>query len=690
MNCIETSKNRHLPTLCLNMIVKNESKIILRLLESVVSIIDCYCICDTGSTDNTCELIKSYFDEKNINGIIVTENFQNFAYNRNVALKNCMGMSDYILLMDADMILKHNNFDKSMLHLYDCFYVLQGNNDFYYQNARIIKNSAEYEYIGVTHEYLSTPQNAKIGKMGKNTLFILDYGDGGSKQDKFERDIALLLDGLQNEPTNVRYYFYLANSYKDSCKFEEAIQMYKKRIELGGWDQEVWHSYYSIGICYKNMNKPENAIFYWLEAYNFLPKRVENLYEIICYYRIHSKHKLGYIFYEIAKDAIENATDKDTYLFLQNDIYTYKIEYEYTILAAYLGIQDINDEIITILNNSSDININRNLLQNMKFYKFMPTPLTVFNMSNATIKNINNTLTKFNSSSSCLIPNKDVGYTMNVRYVNYTISQDGSYLNCDKHIVTLNKCVTLDNNFNILNEKWIPFEFEDRRYIGIEDVRIFPTAIGESIDTVRIIGVGYHKNDTIGIVCGFYNTEENKFIYNEIKPDFTNNDCEKNWVFVDYKDDAHIIYNWHPLQICKIDDAQKVLTFVEQKQMPNIFKIARGSTCGYKFVKVINVDNINDNSGISFTTDETEIWFIVHLVSHETPRHYYHMFVVFDEKMNLLRYSAPFAFEGHSIEYCLSLVVENERVIVNYSDWDRTTKIAIYDKIYIDSIIKYS
>jgi len=37
-------------TICLNMIVKNESKIIKRLFDSVLSIIDCYCICDTGST----------------------------------------------------------------------------------------------------------------------------------------------------------------------------------------------------------------------------------------------------------------------------------------------------------------------------------------------------------------------------------------------------------------------------------------------------------------------------------------------------------------------------------------------------------------------------------------------------------------------------------------------------------------
>ena len=58
--------NKTHPTLCLNMIVKNESKIITRLFDSVISIIDCYCICDTGSTDNTIELIKNYFLEKNI------------------------------------------------------------------------------------------------------------------------------------------------------------------------------------------------------------------------------------------------------------------------------------------------------------------------------------------------------------------------------------------------------------------------------------------------------------------------------------------------------------------------------------------------------------------------------------------------------------------------------------------------
>ena len=55
--------------------------------------------------------------------------------------------------------------------------------------------------------------------------------------------------------------------------------------------------------------------------------------------------------------------------------------------------------------------------------------------------------------------------------------------------------------------------------------------------------------------------------------------------------------------------------------------------------------------------------------------------------MKLLRYSAPFKFSDNPIEYCLSIIVENERVLINYSTWDRTTQIAIYDKNYLEDII---
>ncbi len=71
-----------LPKLALNMIVKNESKIITRLFDSLVGIIDCYCICDTGSTDNTVQLIGEYFAARQIPGRVIVEPFKNFEHNR--------------------------------------------------------------------------------------------------------------------------------------------------------------------------------------------------------------------------------------------------------------------------------------------------------------------------------------------------------------------------------------------------------------------------------------------------------------------------------------------------------------------------------------------------------------------------------------------------------------------------------
>jgi tetratricopeptide (TPR) repeat protein len=683
------------PTLCLNMIVKNESKIITRLFDSVINIIDCYCICDTGSTDNTVELIKTYFENKNIPGKIVNEPFKNFAHNRNFALKSCLNMSDYVLLMDADMILKIINFNKKTLSNFDSFYILQGNDDFYYQNLRIIKNNGLFSYVGVTHEYISTPSNNKLLHITKEELFITDYGDGGCKSDKFERDVRLLTNGIIEEPKNSeRYHFYLANSYHDAGNFEKAIDIYEKRIKIGGWEQEIWYSYYRIGLCYKKLGKISYAIYNWLAAYDFLPIRIENLYEIVNHYRNTSKSKLAGHFYDMAQVVLKKNEDRDNFLFLHNDVYTYKLEYEFTIFALYIGINNINDQVVKILNKCNDGSINNNLFSNMKFYKDILKPTQVINFGNSVSKNINNENVVLNSSSSCLIQNpfeNKNGYLMNIRYVNYLINNNGNYLNCDKHIITQNKYLELSKDFKIINENFLEFNFEDRRYIGVEDIRFFYDSYSNKM---QFIGTGYHKNNTIGIVAGDYNTSENKLSsIVEIKP-FCQSNCEKNWVFIDYNKSINVVYKWHPLQICKINKEKELLELIETKEMPKIFSHARGSTCGFTYTKKIslagNNNNNNNNVNIDITFDETEIWFVLHMVSYESPRHYYHIITVFDESMNLLRYSAPFKFHTEPIEYCLGLVVEDDRVLITYSVWDRETKLGIYDKKYIDSIIKYN
>lgn len=91
-------------TICLNMIVKNESAIIEETLQNILDHIpiDYWVISDTGSTDNTIPIIESFFKRRNVPGEIHRDAWVNFGHNRNIALKKCHGKSDYVFFFDAD------------------------------------------------------------------------------------------------------------------------------------------------------------------------------------------------------------------------------------------------------------------------------------------------------------------------------------------------------------------------------------------------------------------------------------------------------------------------------------------------------------------------------------------------------------------------------------------------------------
>jgi hypothetical protein len=110
---------------------------------------------------------------------------------------------DYILLIDADMILSVNPlispeaFKQHLLKA-DAFHVMQGTQELQYQNIRIVKKTEDLHYWGVTHEYIVLPKDANVKPLLKNQVFLQDIGDGGSKQDKFPRDIKLLVRRLSS------------------------------------------------------------------------------------------------------------------------------------------------------------------------------------------------------------------------------------------------------------------------------------------------------------------------------------------------------------------------------------------------------------------------------------------------------------------------------------------------------------
>lgn len=666
-----------LPTICLNMIVKNESLIIKRLLESVLPIIDSYCICDTGSTDNTIEIIESFFNTKKIQGKIVKEPFRDFSYNRSFAMNATADVSnsDYLLLLDADMIFSMNidvlEFKKRILS-HDAFNIFQGSPKFYYKNARIIRNRIGCSYFGVTHEYLKTPQGTSYATFNTDEIFINDIGDGGCKSDKCDRDIRLLTKGLEDTPNNDRYTFYLANSYRDKGNNEKAIELYKKRIELGGWIEEIWQSNYGIGKCLKRMGNNAMAIYYWLEAFNCYPNRIENLYEIIKYYRIQGNNELAYTFYMLA-DYERKKHSKWDYLFLQKDIYDYKLDYELSIIGYYCNKDNHDLANISMKLLASPCLDDKNVLSNYKFYtdslskySIPMDPITKTNLSE--IGGGMNISNEFVSStpSVCFHNGKLV---VCVRYVNYRIDDSGNYIN-QENINTKN----IIARFDISSLPWKKIdEYEmtydttlDGRYVGSEDVRLFPMWKTTNAGTYEWLV--YNANRGIGI-------DGNKMCIEHgiVIPTISNSvllkydqerEIEKNWIL--FGDGTKCIYSWNPLVIGEINgDTFKKTN--EITNVPNFFKNVRGSTNGVK---------IGD-----------EYWFISHIVSYEDRRYYYHIMIVLDENtLELKGYTPLFTFEKEPVEYTLGFVYfpDNNQFLIGYSVLDSQTKYIMVSKERFD------
>ena len=103
-------------TVCLSMIVKNETKILHECLDSVHPHIDYWVIVDTGSTDGTQDYIRNYFAEKGIPGELIERPWVDFGHNRTEALDLCVGKGDYAWMIDADdKIVGNFNIPKAVI-----------------------------------------------------------------------------------------------------------------------------------------------------------------------------------------------------------------------------------------------------------------------------------------------------------------------------------------------------------------------------------------------------------------------------------------------------------------------------------------------------------------------------------------------------------------------------------------------
>lgn len=629
--------------LVLILMIRNESKILKRCLEAVENLVDAFCICDTGSTDNTCEIAREFL--KTYRGCLTETTWQDFGHNRTLSFQAAQKFihendydpkQTYGLLLDADMVFVPGTLLEQPLKETG-YTIVQCAGTLEYPNCRLVRMDYNWRCRGVTHEYWDGPTSA----LPKSVCHIDDRNDGGCKSDKFERDARLLEKGLEDEPGNVRYMFYLAQTYHSLGRWRDCIRMYKKRIAAGGWEEEVWYSHYMIAQAHERLGNPEKFEAWMLKAYKRRPQRAEPLYKLARYFREKGEHYKSYHYMKLGRTL---PVPGDS-LFIEKNVYDGLFDYEASILDYYVFPDKsigVADSMRYLADHPSE-----NVVSNLKFYV---SPISKTSQPLTISRDVFGG--DFHPTSTCLYIQHASLYA-NVRFVNYTIDpKNGSYQMTQDGKTSGDFPVRTENAwFDIqtgqtrrMDAKTVALATRDTHIRGLEDVRMF-----EKTDGLYFMATSLEYSPRIRMVYGRYHPDTGTYsqCISLESPNGPETPCEKNWLGIPFTD--NIIYNWHPLQLGSIEDNQ--LKLHARYETPAFFRNIRGSAVPFR------VNN--------------ELWTMTHFVEYSTPRKYYHLFVVLDANTyKPIRWSLPFVFGSPTIEYCIGALWTPDGILCVYSTMD--------------------
>jgi hypothetical protein len=658
--------------LVLTMIVRNESAIIERCLDSVKDLISGWVIVDTGSEDDTVALIKRSLGD--IPGELHERQWVNFEHNRNELLDLSRGQGTHLLLLDADMTLRV----KGDLPVLDAdSYFLRHDGGLTYWTPRIIRSDFPWSFKGVTHEYLTC---ARPHRQERLDCFVLEHhGDGSSRTEKFERDRVLLEQSLRDQPDDPRDIFYLAQTLQNLGEPDAAVELFRRRVELGGWDQEVFYSQFQIGRILGPTDW-DSAVPEFLRAWNYRPSRAEPLLELARGHRARGEYVNALLFAEQGL-GIPRSTDS---LFVHDEAWDWALLFEFAIAAFHVGRVEealvANDQ---LLDNGVPSDIEPWVRHNRAWClraldRHVPSdlarlplrsqdplaPLIAF-ATGAHFRPVTiDTEAGWSTFNPSIAADPAGGFAMTVRSANYRIGPGGRYDfaegNLDRVVRTVNHFLTLDAELEIVHTEILPPiprgpEVQPSQVSGYEDLRIIASG-----DRWRSTGTVRDRNERerceIGIGdLGLRSVLDRSDMSINIARGPDPDRHEKNWMPFVSGGQLHVLYLCDPVIVMTIDDDDNVETISNSAAPPGVSGFRGGS------------------QGIAF---DNGFLFVIHEVTiGDAGRCYAHRFIVLtpiEDRWTISATTAPFSFIEPGVEFCAGLTHDRSDLLLSFGVHDRS------------------
>lgn len=346
--------------LTLVQIMKNEAHVVTRMLNSIKPIVDMIVMVDTGSTDNSIEVVKKWGEENGVETHVFEKLFDNFENTRNhsiqMATELCKDRKDewWGFWLDCDETLEiAPNFNKQKLDK-DLYMFNTYINTMKYTRNECFRIGKKFRFYGPVHEFIVADEQVTSGLMDGLTVRV--QMDGGSWKEgniahKYKRHADMLEDYINNKDRNSRWVFYTGQSYHDSASIQNnksenderlrrAIFYYRERVNRSdGYEEERFYSQFRIGTIMRMLEEPWHLTHQeLLKAYSMDPLRGESIKIIIDHYLQIGEYNNAYLYSKFAK---VNFHGKSPYpqklLFVDEALYLWKFLEVHAAACFYTG-----------------------------------------------------------------------------------------------------------------------------------------------------------------------------------------------------------------------------------------------------------------------------------------------------------------------------------------------------------------